>query len=194
MWRAPLPVERTREAVAARLATLRAERWRSVGALELAQLAESSAPPFPALFGEWAVSFIRGEPMTPLANRFSALADKSSDSAPHLVALRLQAHERLRRGQFAESLTLLDQVLAHYDPDAHLQLRLEFAHDPRAAALLFRSWALWHLGYPDQAQRSGAQAITYAHELNHAQTIGSSECWGGLSPSALARAFGQVET
>jgi hypothetical protein len=41
---------------------------------------------------------------------------------------------------------LVDQALAVYDIEAHRHLTLEFAHDPRAAAMNYMARSNWHLG------------------------------------------------
>ena len=147
----------------------------------------------PALFGEWAARYIRGEPTPDLVARFARLADAAGDTGLRLVSLRMLALERFHTGHFSEARDLVDEALALYDPAEHRELALQFGHDPRSAALNYRAWTLWHLGYPDQARRAGAEGIAWAKELGHANTIGIAQCWGGLLTGALQRDADCVE-
>ena len=40
-------------------------------------------------------------------------------------------------------------------------------HDPGVACLSYAAWALWFLGYPDQALKRSHEALTLAQELSH---------------------------
>ena len=156
-------------------------------ALELADGLGDTPLRVHALFGDWAARYINGQPLTELAARFARATEAVPDSGPRLLALRIRALERFHSGHFAAARDLVEEALALYDPAAHRHLHLEFAHDPRAAALNYRCWTLWHLGYPDQARRASEAAIAWAREMGHPNSIGLTECWGGLLPSALGR-------
>jgi class 3 adenylate cyclase/predicted ATPase len=156
-------------------------------ALDLAEDLGDTPLRVPALFGDWAARYIVGQPFSELAARFARAAEAMPDTGHQLVALRVRALERFHSGRFAAARELVEEALALYDPEAHRHLHLEFAHDPRAAALNYRSWTLWHLGYPDQARRATEDALAWAYEFDHPNTIGLTECWGGLLPSALGR-------
>ena len=146
----------------------------------------------PALYGEWAASYIRGVPFTDLVLRFADAANEADDTGPRVVALRMQALDQLHRGEFSEANALVEKALALYEPDSHRHLGLEFAHDPRSASLNYRCWALWHLGFPEQAQMAGRQGLEWARELNHANTIGIARCWGVVLANVLLRNTAQV--
>ena len=48
---------------------------------------------------------------------------------------------------------------------------MRFGQDVRVAALSFRSWALWFLGYPNAALADADQALRDAREIGHAATL-----------------------
>ena len=42
-----------------------------------------------------------------------------------------------------------------------------YGQDPGVACLSYAAWALWFLGYPDQALKRSHEALTLAQELSH---------------------------
>jgi adenylate cyclase len=68
------------------------------------------------------------------------------------------------REHFAQSIAL-------YDPQRHRTLAFAYGLDPGVAALVLDAWALWLLGYPDQALRHSHEACTLAEELAHPFTL-----------------------
>ena len=61
----------------------------------------------------------------------------------------------------------LEQGIALYDPQQHRPYSLRRGHDPGFSGLTYVAWALWYLGYPDQALKSIHEALTLAQELAH---------------------------
>ena len=141
----------------------------------------------PALFGEWVASYVRGLPNTEHVERFVQVAEESSDSGPKIVAQRLLGLDQLHKGHFADALPFIEKSLALYDPDEHKSLAREFGHDQRTAALNYKCWALWHLGFPDQARDVGRESADWAVSLDHANSIGLGRCWGVLLANVLQR-------
>ena len=47
----------------------------------------------------------------------------------------------------------------------------QFAQDPRVASLIYRSFALWFLGYPEAALADADQALSTAREIGQAATL-----------------------
>ena len=74
-------------------------------------------------------------------------------------------------GNFAESLQHYDQALALCDPVDDWPLAMCFAQDPRVVTLMYRSLALWALGYPDAARGGTEQALGDARETSHAAAL-----------------------
>jgi predicted ATPase len=77
----------------------------------------------------------------------------------------------LHAGSLAEGRAHLDQAIALYNPAEHRALATRFGQDIRVAALSYRSWALWLLGYPDAALLDASRAIAEAREIGQAPTL-----------------------
>jgi predicted ATPase len=67
-------------------------------------------------------------------------------------------------GDFVRARAHQDQVISLYDPVEYRQLAKSFSQDPRVVTLIYRSWALWALGYPEAAIASADQALSAARE------------------------------
>jgi predicted ATPase len=77
----------------------------------------------------------------------------------------------LHRGDFVEGRAHLDRAIALYDPREHRLLAARFGQDVRVAALSYRSWALWMLGYADAALADASRAVKEAREIGQAATL-----------------------
>ncbi len=140
----------------------------------------------PSIYGLWASRYIAGTPSADLADRVAELTRSGGDSGARCVALRMLALERFHEGRYPPSLELVNEALEIYDPNLHRDLGLRFAHDPRAAATSYRAWNLWHLGFPDQVREAVEQALAWAREIDHPNTIGITLCYGVTLTNILA--------
>ena len=156
-------------------------------ALELADQTNELSMQLPALFGLWAGHHIAGTGSGELAERYAALAERQSETGPHLVGLRMVGLERFYAGRFEEALELTNKGLDSYDPLAHRDLAHRFGHDPRAASANYKAWILWHLGFPDQAARTFEENLRWTREVNHANTTGLVLCMGTMTNIWLRR-------
>jgi predicted ATPase/class 3 adenylate cyclase len=103
----------------------------------------------------------------------------------HDSGLLLQAHHALGvslllLGQFAEGLRHLEQGAAIYDPDQHAALAFIYGQDSGVACLAYQGWALWFLGYPDQARSRTLEALGLADKLSHPVSSAAAAniaCW-----------------
>jgi len=59
----------------------------------------------------------------------------------------------------------LEQGIALYDPQEDSPLVSAVTQDPGVSCLSVAAFALWHLGYPDQARKRSHEALTLAREL-----------------------------
>ena len=57
--------------------------------------------------------------------------------------------------------------MALYNPQQHRSHAFLYGYDSGVHCLSFGAWALWYLGYPDQALRRIHDALTLAQELSH---------------------------
>jgi class 3 adenylate cyclase/predicted ATPase len=128
---------------------------------------------FAVLLGFWTASFVafNGDKVCELAAQFLDLADKQPTIAPRLVAHRLMGSSRLFTGDIQEAAEHYGRVIELYDPVEDRQHATRFSIDARVAALSFRAWALWLLGYPDAALADAEQGLKDAREIGHAASL-----------------------
>lgn len=132
----------------------------------------------PSLFGLWASRYIAGIESASLADRLELIVTQGEDDGTRCVSLRMQALEFFMKADFHESLKLVEQALALYDPSRHSNLALRYAQDPRAAATNYKAWNLWHLGHPEQSANAAEEALQWALQIDHPTTIGITQCYG----------------
>ncbi|MET0794450.1 MAG: adenylate/guanylate cyclase domain-containing protein [Polyangiaceae bacterium] len=147
----------------------------------------------PSMYGLWANRYVSGTPAPELAARFGELTESAGDNGARCVALRMLALERFHEGFYAASLRLLEEALSVYDPAAHRNFSPRFGHDPRAGAMNYKAWNLWYLGFQDQARATAEQALTWAREVGHQNTIGIALCLGVTMTSIWLRDVSRVE-
>ena len=143
-------------------------------ALKLCRQVGETPRLFPTLIGLQAVYLIRGELQTALelAERCLNLARQAQE-----VTLRLAAHHaltctRVYLGDLVAAHEDAQQVSALYDPSEHHQLvYLYGGDDPAVCCLAHDAWALWSLGYPDQALQSARKALALAQKLSHPMSL-----------------------
>jgi predicted ATPase len=71
----------------------------------------------------------------------------------------------------AESRTHYDQAIALYNPAEHRPLATRVGQDLGVRILVYRSLALWFLGYPDAALADANRIISDAREIDQAATL-----------------------
>ena len=128
---------------------------------------------FSVLYGFWvsAHAGFNGSPMCELAAQFLAIAEKGGASVPLMVGRRLMGSSLVLTGDIAEGRAYYDQAIALYDPAAHRSLTTRFGQDLGVSNFVFRSAALWLLGYPEAAQRDNDDAVQIARDIGHATSL-----------------------
>ena len=143
---------------------------------------------FAVLYGLWASHYTAGEPakLWDTAVEFLAEAERTNDATALCVAHRLVGTTHVARGEFAAALRHLKLASMLYESgrDAgYQQLNQnsgalerhadyhQFGQDIGASALCYLSWALWHLGYVDQASEAATEAMKLAEKLSHPHTL-----------------------
>jgi class 3 adenylate cyclase/predicted ATPase len=126
-----------------------------------------------ALIGLWAFYLARSEPRTAqeLGEQLLRLAHSVQDPALLLEAHVALANTLVWLGEFAPAHAHLEQGIALYNPQHHRSHILLYGHDPGAWCLGFAAWALWHLGYPDQALQRSHEALTLAQGSSHPRIL-----------------------
>jgi class 3 adenylate cyclase/predicted ATPase len=127
---------------------------------------------FSVLHSFWTASFVAfdGDALRERAGQFLTLAEQRRAAVPIMIGHRIMGSV-LHTGAFAEGRAHLDRAIAMYDPARHRSLATRFGQDIRVAALSYRSWALWILGYPEAAQQDARRAIEEAREIGQAATL-----------------------
>ena len=128
---------------------------------------------FSVLYGFWVANTVafNGDVCRDLAAQFLALAKRQRTAAPLMVGHRLMGGSCLFSGDIAESRANLDRTMALYDPAEHRSLATRFGQDLRVTALFWRSWALWLLGYPEEALADAECSLKDAREIGQAGTL-----------------------
>ena len=103
--------------------------------------------------------------------QFLALAEKEGAAVPLMIADRVMGISLMSTGDIAQGRAHLSRATAVYEPREHRPLAMRFGHDNRVAALSYRSWALWFLGYPDAALADAENALKDAREIEQAATL-----------------------
>jgi class 3 adenylate cyclase/predicted ATPase len=128
---------------------------------------------FSVLYGFWGASYnvFNGGAVCELAGQFLALAEKQGATVPLMIGHRLMGSSLLLTGDVAESRVHFDQALALHDPAKHRPLTTRFGQDIGVSILMFRSQALWLLGYPESALVDADRGLKDAREIGHAPTL-----------------------
>jgi predicted ATPase len=132
-----------------------------------------SSERFAVLYGIWACHYVAGEVSKhrDAATEFLAEAEQLNDTALLCVAHRILGTTCVTMGEFATGLHHLKRARALYDLQHHSHYQHRYGQDIGAAALCYLGWALWHLGYVDQASAVAAEAMKHAEELSHPHTL-----------------------
>lgn len=141
-------------------------------AFDLCQQIEQTEYLFPILWGLHEVYLFQAKyaPARAMAEQCMALAQRAQDPA-----LLLQAHHAmwgvlslLAPGETELALQHAEQGMAIYNPQQHhTHVHLYGGHDPGICSRMIAASVLWQLGYPDQAQRRGEEAIQIGYQLAH---------------------------
>jgi predicted ATPase len=134
---------------------------------------------FPVLWGLWAFYLLRAEHQTAceLGEHLFRLAQSAQDSALLIEACHALGHTRYVLGEFAPARELFEQGLALYDPQQHRFLAFRYGQDSGVVCLGLTAFALWMLGYPDQALKRLHEALTLARDLSHPFSLATT-LWG----------------
>jgi DNA-binding winged helix-turn-helix (wHTH) protein/tetratricopeptide (TPR) repeat protein len=142
-------------------------------ALELCQQVRETSQTVQALLGLWVFYFVRAELQT--AHR---LGERCLHQAQNVQAadLLLDAHNTLGDtlfwlGELGSAREHLEQSLALHDPRRHHSYVFYDVTDPGVGSLCHLAWALWYLGYPDQALKRSHEALTLAQGLSHPYSL-----------------------
>jgi predicted ATPase/DNA-binding SARP family transcriptional activator len=124
---------------------------------------------FQVLYGLWGHNLVRMKLNTArnLAQQCLAMAQNSQNHAHLLEANRIMGETAFHRGEVADAYAYLEKSRVLYDAGRHRAHAALYGQDPGVATLSHGCWALWHLGYPDQALGWSLKAQSLAREVAH---------------------------
>jgi TOMM system kinase/cyclase fusion protein len=122
-----------------------------------------------ALLGLWGFYLARAEPRTSreVGEQLLHLAQSIQDASFLLEANLALGNTLVWLGECASARAHLEQGIALYTPQHHRSHIFLYGHEPGVWCRCFVSWALWTLGYPDQALSSSHDALTLAQGSAH---------------------------
>ncbi len=128
---------------------------------------------FQVLMGLCAFYRQRGEFQTAreLGEQCLAVAQREGESMRLLEAHRALGIPLFYLGELVAARAHLEQEMALYDPLQHRSHASHYGVDPRVSCLSAVIWALWLLGYPEQALERSHDALTLAQELSHPYSL-----------------------
>jgi predicted ATPase len=142
-------------------------------ARELAAHVENVAESFPAYYGLWAGSWVRGE-LNQARESAEAFVNGTANqprSAEAGIAQRLLGATFWLEGDFRSARAYLERSLSIYDGERDHDLALRFAQDTGVSALVVLAMTLWPLGEFGRAAQCAEQAIARAVETKHVATV-----------------------
>jgi predicted ATPase len=130
------------------------------------------------LYGIWASYYVAGEvAMQQLAAAdFLAEAERHKETDSLCLSHRTLGTTYVQMGEFAAGRQHLERARELYDPERHSQSKYLYGQDIGATALSYLCWALWHLGYVDQATAVANEATKRAEALSHPFTLAYTIC------------------
>jgi class 3 adenylate cyclase/predicted ATPase len=129
---------------------------------------------FSVLYGFWVARFVAfddGDALRELGAQILALAEKQGATVSLMIGHSIMGSSLTCTGAPAESRTHYDQAVALYNPTEHRPLATRVGQDLGARILVYRSLALWFLGYPDAALADADRVIREAREIGQAATL-----------------------
>jgi predicted ATPase len=123
----------------------------------------------PVLRGLWEFYELRAEYKTAFdrAEELLRLAERVQDRALLLISHDALGDTSFWVGEFPAARAHLEEGVRLYDVEQHRSHAFLHGYDSGVACLCFGAYALWFLGYPDQALRRAGEAITLARGLDH---------------------------
>jgi class 3 adenylate cyclase/predicted ATPase len=128
---------------------------------------------FTILYGTWACYYVGGEvnKQHVAATEFLSEAETHDDTAALCLAHRVLGTTYFTMGEFSAARKHLERAQGLYDPDHHLRYRFQYGQDIGTTVMCYLSWALWHLGYVDQASQLASKAVNRAEEISHPHSL-----------------------
>src|SRR5439155_2422217 len=126
---------------------------------------------------------VRGEFLTAreLGEQLLGLAQREQDPILLMEAYGALGSTLFPLGEFGAAQAHLEQSLALYDAQRHRSHVFLYGIEPGVLGLSYAAWALWHLGYPDQALQKSEAACTLAQERSYPFNLAAAQLFAALS-------------
>jgi predicted ATPase len=123
-----------------------------------------------ALFNVNIVAF-DGDVVRERAAQILTRAEKQGGKVPLVTGHRSMNAALVATGNFAEAVVHADRALALNDPVEHRPLATRFVQHPSVSVLMYRSLAMWALGYPEAGLANAEQALRHAQETGNPASV-----------------------
>jgi len=142
-------------------------------ASDLAAAVEDVSERFPAYYGLFGASFLRGDLklMQQMEAAFLRDAESESASPDAVIARRVCGMTRWFEGNFVEARRHLEQALTIYDAVRNRELVFRFSQDLASPTMAYLAMGLWPLGVLDRAGSLVKESVTHALETKHVPSI-----------------------
>ncbi len=148
-------------------------------ACELSQLVGDTSQLFPALWGRWAFYYMRNELQKAhaLVEDIFNLVQSRQDETPGPVVHMALGYTSYSLGKITTAHEHFEQGAMLYNRNHHSLAISYGGTDPGIMCLSLGTWALWMLGYPDQAQEKSRAMITLGQQLSHPHSLTWALCF-----------------
>ena len=142
-----------------------------VRAMELANALEDEAALMKVLLGLEGYHFMRADFAKARAIALDAgvRAQNSADAIHRVQSKWAVANILCHQGEMETAVRQMDDCRAEYDQIDH---RPSAVQDPGVMCLCYSAWALWQLGFPDQALQRVLAVVDRAEQLKHKFSVG----------------------
>jgi predicted ATPase len=136
----------------------------------------------PVLFGLFRYYFTRPQlhRARELGDTLLRLAHQAHDPALAVLAHYALGGALFYLGALPAARQHLEAGLARYTPEQRRALVFHMGQDLGVSCGAFAAWALWSLGYPDQALARIHETLALAHALAHPLSLAFAQCWAAL--------------
>ena len=139
----------------------------------LCHYVEEASQRFAVLRGLWSFKLARGEVQSAfeLGQQLLHLAEGQGDPVLLVEAYEATGLTLFYFGELTRARASLERSMALYDPQQHRAHALLYGRDPGAFSLSYLAMAFCLLGYPDQALRTSAEALSLGQTRAHPYSL-----------------------
>jgi serine/threonine protein kinase/predicted ATPase len=144
-------------------------------ACELCERIGEPQQQFGIMLGMWEWRLVRGDLRlcVDLAADGITLADRGNDPGLLMEALFMPGVTQFYRGQFAGARDCFERALSEYDDRERTKFWTAYSgHNGGVTHRCYLALTLWHLGFPDQAQKLDREMRELARAIAHPFTLG----------------------